>query len=735
MTKNVALKLEEEDECCESSRGKESKFVAERSGDSGTNADSAGANSSSGGSGIADSAGSDAKADSRERNGRGRYRIPSNFCRDFIFHTCKRRGCKFEHPDPDSNEYKDARASRPDIGSRERERSRSPNHETDPGKPAVCRDYLRNMCYRGSDCRFLHPQDSGEKEELPWPQLCIDYRAGTCKRIDCRFLHYNLEDEQHYMMTGTVRKELWQNFINLTLRDPKLLRNRPVCKQYLRSNECTMEGCRFRHVSRTEYDDEMYQVITQMVYEKCCRVNRDRPPLPNDCPPRDGGDMPPPPGPMAAGGPPSRGPAMSGHYGAGESDLRSSMGPRRDYDWQHCSPYGSYGKQSDPGMGGGPLVSPMPGPIGGGMDVDQLSRENMDLRRMINEDSSRYKLDVDRLNMENAKLMEQLSYLKTSGGGGQQQQQFAALQSENAEYAAKVKTMNDMSVELQAKYSTTRRECDELRDSVKVLNLELATVNEEKVKQQRKADELEAKLQVALNSKESANLAVEKKEYLETKLKQYYEGMKRCESEIVLTLEKNFNITTPNVMSYFPTWGYLVSFITEIVTQINSSSSNQGYVGAPPGFASFTASAAAAQSNYSVPPPSVSATALAPSSSLTLPSAGYGYGQQDFSQQQQHYSNAPSQHQSFGSTSNSAAGAGYYGSGGHGAYGSGSMSYSGGAYAASANSYGNAAAAAPVLASSDDGRSGGGSGGGGNSGKSSGKKDSYMNSSPWKKRS
>lgn len=45
-----------------------------------------------------------------------------------------------------------------------------------------------------------------------------------------RFLHYNLEDEQHYMMTGTVRKDLWQNFINLTLRDPKLLRNRPVCK-------------------------------------------------------------------------------------------------------------------------------------------------------------------------------------------------------------------------------------------------------------------------------------------------------------------------------------------------------------------------------------------------------------------------------------------------------------------------------------------------------------------------
>lgn len=53
---------------------------------------------------------------------------------------------------------------------------------------------------------------------------------------------------------------------------------------------------------------------------------------------------------------------------------------------------------------------------------------------------------------------------------------------------------------------------------VQVLNLELATVNEEKIKLKRKSDELEAKLQVAQAAKEEANLAVEKKEYLETKV-------------------------------------------------------------------------------------------------------------------------------------------------------------------------------------------------------------------------
>lgn len=140
---------------------------------------------------------------------------------------------------------------------------------------------------------------------------------------------------------------------------------------------------------------------------------------------------------------------------------------------------------------------------------------------MINEDSARYKLDVERLNLENSKLQDQLSYMKSNGagGGGPMPQQMTMLQQDNAELSAKVKSLNDWNVELQAKFSTARRECDEMRDSVKVLNLELATVNEEKIKLKRKSDELEAKLQVAQLGKEEANLAVEKKEYLESKVR------------------------------------------------------------------------------------------------------------------------------------------------------------------------------------------------------------------------
>ena len=228
---------EEEDLGCESSRGKEGKFVAERSetGMSATSTDALAAGSgnaagndlsagsidgncsSGGGDGINNNASS-----GRERGlGRSRYRVPSNLCRDYIFYTCNRKDCKFAHPPVDTEEYKDARASRPDLVQRDRERERNrergdrehhndrsrsphagPDHDMMGGnggggggggsgsgsggsRPMVCRDFLRNLCYRGKDCKYLHPMDE-QTEELPWPQLCIDYRSGSCKRSRCR---------------------------------------------------------------------------------------------------------------------------------------------------------------------------------------------------------------------------------------------------------------------------------------------------------------------------------------------------------------------------------------------------------------------------------------------------------------------------------------------------------------------------------------------------------------------
>lgn len=45
-----------------------------------------------------------------------------------------------------------------------------------------------------------------------------------------RFMHYRTADGEYYMQTGTVSKELWQQFVALTLRDSKIIKTRPVCK-------------------------------------------------------------------------------------------------------------------------------------------------------------------------------------------------------------------------------------------------------------------------------------------------------------------------------------------------------------------------------------------------------------------------------------------------------------------------------------------------------------------------
>ena len=270
-----------------------------------------------------------------------------------------------------------------------------------------------------------------------------------------------------------------------------------------------MDVCRYRHLTQKEYDDEIYHLMTRMVYEKCRRIRRDLPPppppsrrsIPNDMPP------PPPPGPYDSPMPPPPGPGFR------EFDpiKRPPEGGRRDFNWDRggAPPYEGYGGNKQDG----------PPPT-----VEQLTRENIDLRHMINEDNARYKADVERLKMDNAKLQNDMNFLKKNNpsggaaGGGALQQQLSLVQQENTDLTNKMKGINDWSVELQAKYSTARRECDELRDSVKVLNLELATINEEKVKLKRKSDELEAKLQVAQVAKDEGSLAIEKKEYLESKV-------------------------------------------------------------------------------------------------------------------------------------------------------------------------------------------------------------------------
>ena len=51
-----------------------------------------------------------------------------------------------------------------------------------------CRDFVRGVCRRGVNCRFLHVGAS-EEQMSERGLVCKDFRRGKCLRRHCRFLH------------------------------------------------------------------------------------------------------------------------------------------------------------------------------------------------------------------------------------------------------------------------------------------------------------------------------------------------------------------------------------------------------------------------------------------------------------------------------------------------------------------------------------------------------------------
>lgn len=158
------------------------------------------------------------------------------------------------------------------------------------------------------------------------------------------------------------------------------------CQLFLTSGSCTMDVCRYRHVSEKEYEDDVYYTLLQMVYESCRKFNPDLPPPNRNIPPpRDPGDLPPPPpihrkmdgGPAGGFGGPPPGPPPSHNFRDYDhvegGDLRANLN-RREFEWDR-PPFGFPPKPHDPSM-----------------QVDQLTRENSELRRMMAEESARYKV-------------------------------------------------------------------------------------------------------------------------------------------------------------------------------------------------------------------------------------------------------------------------------------------------------------------------------------------------------
>lgn len=125
----------------------------------------------------------------------------------------------------------------------------------------VCRDFLRNVCKRGKQCRYRHPSPT-EARELGKQEytFCQDFQKHGCNRGTCKFIHGTREEEEYYKSTGELPVRLQQAAALGTLipaQNPSSGRGEvPVCMDNLKG-ECKRGArCKYRHVEKNEYEYE-----------------------------------------------------------------------------------------------------------------------------------------------------------------------------------------------------------------------------------------------------------------------------------------------------------------------------------------------------------------------------------------------------------------------------------------------------------------------------------------------
>ncbi|XP_066940448.1 golgin subfamily A member 6-like protein 2 [Macrobrachium rosenbergii] len=165
--------------------------------------------------------------------------------------------------DDHSNKAKadEASASGPKEGKKNMSKSDGSKEER-----GICRDFLRNMCSRGDTCKFYHPSSgfaSADRRRSSWLVLCHDFQNGHCMRSDCRYFHITREDETLYHTTGEIHPrvvdQVMRKALYVDIFSPGV---RPSCKEFLKGN-CVLPTCRFRHLDRREYEDEIFRSLQE----------------------------------------------------------------------------------------------------------------------------------------------------------------------------------------------------------------------------------------------------------------------------------------------------------------------------------------------------------------------------------------------------------------------------------------------------------------------------------------
>lgn len=72
----------------------------------------------------------------------------------------------------------------------------------------LCRDFIRNVCHRGKNCKFIHPENIKIRSD---PIFCHDFQQNRCHRPTCKFIHCSREIEEHYKKTGELPENVYEN--------------------------------------------------------------------------------------------------------------------------------------------------------------------------------------------------------------------------------------------------------------------------------------------------------------------------------------------------------------------------------------------------------------------------------------------------------------------------------------------------------------------------------------------
>lgn len=154
-------------------------------------------------------------------------------------------------------------------------------HEVLTTTTDVCRDFLRNVCYRDKRCKFRHltsdeltasvntKVDPASKDVLY--EFCHDFQNQGCDRPSCRFIHCSEEIGQLYQDQGILPIRLKYEFelgVQELFAAPSgdsfnssQDKARPVCRDFIQRQCRRGKKCRFVHLdTQIEKEDANTQV-------------------------------------------------------------------------------------------------------------------------------------------------------------------------------------------------------------------------------------------------------------------------------------------------------------------------------------------------------------------------------------------------------------------------------------------------------------------------------------------